>query len=152
MKEWTGKITEISSKDWHDITLWSFQIEGETRWFRTAKKRVPAEVGDTVSFEERNNQVVMESVSTSTTDTPTDTSLSAPVPPATPPSTGDSNEIGARIQWQAARADACNVIVAALKMDALPWATNTAKGKKLDLLRGYIKEMTQQFLEEENHV
>ena len=52
--------------------------------------------------------------------------------------------------WEAARRDACNVIVAALHTDSLPWNKALAKGKRLDMLRGYISELTTQFLEEEN--
>lgn len=58
--------------------------------------------------------------------------------------------MGKRIAWEAARRDACNVIVAALHTDSLPWNANLAKGKRLDMLRGYIKELTVQFLEDEN--
>jgi len=176
MKDWTGTVEAISDKDWNNIKLWSFRIEGEDRWFRTAKIKLPAEVGDKIKFEERNNQVIADSVSvisspadgakeTASTKSALDTSstgqtgnASAPHSPnvanTSPDPTANSHsvktEVGARIQWQAARADACNVIVAALHMDALPWASNVAKGKKLDLLRGYIKEMTEQFLEDEH--
>ena len=68
-----------------------------------------------------------------------------------------AGDVGKRIQWQAARRDACNIVVACLALEAtnveakgiLPWAANVAKAKKLDLLRGYINELTKQFIEEE---
>ncbi len=171
MKEWSGIIEEISDKDWNGVILWSFKLEGVDRWFRTRKTKVPAEVGDQIKFSERNLQVALETIVLG--DAPESESKYAngakgtvPVHHApdtprksagTPASTnvGSTNnaattDAGSRIQWLAARADATNVIVAALKMDALPWASNVAKSKKLDLLRGYIKELTQQFLEDEN--
>lgn len=49
-----------------------------------------------------------------------------------------------------ARRDSTRVIVAALQTDNLPWATNTPKNQKLDLLRGYIQVLTEQFMEDEN--
>lgn len=51
---------------------------------------------------------------------------------------------------QDARRDATRVIVAAMQTDNLPWAKNTPNNQKLDLLRGYINTLTQQFLEDEN--
>lgn len=48
-----------------------------------------------------------------------------------------------------ARRDATRVIVAALETNNLPWATNTPKNQKLDLLRGYINMLTEQFLKDE---
>jgi len=154
MKEWTGRVEQITDKDWNNIKLWSFQIEGEARWFRTQKTRLPAEVGDVITFEERNNQVVLDSVRQATGETPPTTSA-LPVEAETS-GTGVISapmvtDVGARIQWQAARRDACNVIVAALHTEALPWASNVAKSKKLDLLLGYINELTKQFVEEETN-
>jgi hypothetical protein len=142
MKEWTGVVETISDKDWNGIKLWSFKIEGEDRWFRTAKTPLDVPLGTTITFNERNSQVDLASISETTSSAP-------PPPPVTQTETVVST-VGSRIQWQAARRDACNVVVAALHTEALPWAKNTPKGKKLDLLRGYINELTKQFLEEEN--
>lgn len=155
MKTWNGQIDAISSKDWNNILLWSFRIEGEDRWFRTQKKRLPAEVGDHVTFDERNNQVILESVVVDQTSAPsaptTPEGVAAPVSPSVESTKSPATiDVGARIQWQAARRDACNVIVAALHTDSLPWNANLAKGKRLDMLRSYITTLTNQFLEEEN--
>jgi hypothetical protein len=49
----------------------------------------------------------------------------------------------------AARRDATRVIVAAMQTGNLPWAANTPKNQKLDLLRGYINELAKQFIQEE---
>jgi len=59
--------------------------------------------------------------------------------------------VGARIRYQAARADATRVVVAALHTEALPWTAvqQKNKSKKLDLLTGYIKQVTETLLEQE---
>ncbi len=52
------------------------------------------------------------------------------------------------------RKDAFNiagrVIVAAMQTDNLPWPANMAKNKRIDMLRGYINELTDQFMEDQN--
>ena len=50
-----------------------------------------------------------------------------------------------------ARRDATRVIVAAMETNNLPWATNTPKNQKLDLLRGYINVLSTQLLEDEKN-
>ena len=159
MTKWEGVITEKSGKPWNLIRLYSFKIEGEDRWFRTGRQEIEPLVGSRIGFEERNQQVIMASVMPITgSDTPPEPDaqqsivqkepdLKAPVPNAPQATVGD---VGDRIRWQAARRDACNVIVAALHCDALPWNINVAKGKKLDLLVGYIHELTAQFVKGEN--
>jgi hypothetical protein len=166
MTKWEGVVTKIQDKDWHGTILWSFQIEGEDRWFRTGTKALPATVGQIISFEERNTKVAIESVRQlaevsgaqqsiapieSDSAVPTDVRSSA---------TPAGEAVGKRIQWQAARADACNIVAAALALEAtnveskgvLPWAANVAKAKKLDLLIGYINELTKQFVQEESEL
>ena len=55
------------------------------------------------------------------------------------------------------RRDATRIIVACLEADVrtpgglLPWATNTPKSKRLDLLRGYINTLATQFEEDEEN-
>ncbi len=50
-----------------------------------------------------------------------------------------------------ARRDATRVIVAAMETGNLPWAANTPKNQKLDLLRGYINTLAAQFIEDEGN-
>ena len=49
-----------------------------------------------------------------------------------------------------ARRDATRVIVAAMQTGNLPWAANTPKNQKLDLLRGYINTLATQFIEDDD--
>ena len=83
-----------------------------------------------------------------TTSAPAESTLPTPAPSAV--STSGDMDVGTRIQWQAARRDASQIMAAALMSDNMPWAANLAKGKRLDMLLGYINELTKQFVEEEN--
>ena len=149
MTEWEGIIEVSDEKVWNNIKLYSFRLEGVDRWFKTGKEQIEQVIGDNVKFTERNSKVDLTTIAV------VEPSDAAPRPTAPAVSvsevTADAapKDIASRIQWQNARADATRVICAALQYDALPWPTNLAKGKRLDHLRGYINEMTKQFLEEE---
>jgi hypothetical protein len=146
MSEWTGTVKTISDRDYQGTKLWSFQIEESGRWFRMGKKEPPFRVGDTVCFNERNSQVEWSTIGVG---------LSAAASPVTEPTPSSAPDVGARIRYQAARADATRLIVAAMTVkdaagkDALPWASNIAKGKRLDLLLGYVQQVTNTLLEQE---
>jgi hypothetical protein len=151
MREINGVVETKSNKDWNGIKLFSFQVEGDPRWYRTGRAEIQEPLGARIVFSERNNQVVEGSVKPTTDSAPaTAGSVDTPTTTASVTPSG-SMDVGERIRWQAARRDAVSVIVAALHTDALPWAKSTAKGKKLDLLRGYINEVASQFLEDENN-
>ena len=146
MTEWQGKISKKREKPWHNIMLYAFQLEGVDRWFSTGKDQIKQTEGQFVSFEERNNKVDPSTVRDKEGEdvpSPTAPAVSVSAPVSVPTSVGD------RIQWQAARADAARVVCAALEADALPWNKNLAKGKRLDMLLGYINEITTQFVKEE---
>jgi len=143
-----GRIEIIDSKDWHGTRLWSFRLEGVNRWFRTGTTQIEAEVGNLISFTDKNNRVDTASVTLLTALT---NGAKDEEPLSAPSGTNSNTDIGLRIQWQNARRDASNIIIAALHTDHLPHATNVAKGKRLDLLRGYVKELTEQLIEEENN-
>lgn len=51
----------------------------------------------------------------------------------------------------ACRRDATRIIVAAMQTGNLPWAANTPKNQKLDLLKGYIDELANQFQADEEN-
>lgn len=153
MMQHKGIISKKSDKKWHDVTLYSFQIEGETTWYRTGKDEIEQPVGATVCFTERNSKVDALKVHYAESQ--------GAAPQSTAPSVLESEpadvqmDVGQRIQWQNARADACRLICTSLEVDTLveggvlPWPKNLAKAKRLDHLRGYINELTKQFIEEE---
>lgn len=155
MKTYQGIVKNKTDTKWNGKTLWSFQIEGENFWFRTGETPLPRENGDLIAFEANpiNKQVNVASVRDGTTE-------SSPAPTTSPrtaasqPSQSDDRQS----YWKnrerldsvrMARADATRVVCAALANDSLPHPASTGKGKRLPLIVGYIKELTQEFIEYE---
>ena len=138
-----GVISNILDRDWHGTKLWSFKIEGSERFWRTGKDKPECEAGDYVQFEEKNSNV------TSLKVLPAGEKIVIPDQPDKPDV--PTVDVGARIRYQAARADATRLVVAALHTEALPWTAvqQKNKSKKLDLLTGYIKQVTHTLLEQE---
>jgi len=159
---WKGKVTKITKTPWQDIVLWSVQIDSSQRRFRMGKKEPTFKEGEWISFTEKNSSINYDSIKILPDETAGEELTRVTTGAVEPPETGaatsvrpllgkDMNDsVGERIRFQAARADACNIIVAALAADHLPHASNVAKGKRLDLLLGYVKEVTNQLLEMEN--
>ena len=166
MMERTGQVRAVTDRDFQSVKLWSFQLEGSDRFYRTQKVRPDVEVGDWITFREKNGIVMTDSITkgsaiaqseqvedpasvggtamkdTSAGETVVGTSATAPV-------TSAPTDVGKRIRFQTARADATRLVVAALEHDQLPHPTNVAKGKRLDLLLGYIDEVTKALLAQE---
>ena len=149
MIERTGQVRDVTSRDFQSVKLWSFQLEGSDRFYRTQKVRPDVEVGDWITFREKNGIVM-----TDTIEKTTDTSAGATVvePSETAPAISAPSDVGRRIRFQTARADATRLVVAALEHDQLPHPTNVAKGKRLDLLLGYVDEVTKALLKQEEAV
>jgi len=142
----TGTVRAVTNRDFNDVKLWSFQMEGSDRYFRTGKNEPSFQEGDTITFEEKNGIVITDSIAIGGEPTETvETTMTEVVKQTDQPSV-----VGKRIQYQAARADACNIIVAALAADHLPHSANTAKGKRLDLLLGYVDEVTKTLIAQES--
>ena len=153
MKEWTGTIKTISDRDFQGTRLWSFTLEESERFFRTGKEQPNVMIGDSVCFQERNSQVDVDTLMPMTASEPallaTSTDNVLPVPEEI---WKQKTDVGERIRYQAARADACRIVVAALHTEHLPHAANIAKGKRLDLLLGYVDQVTETLLkQEEDH-
>lgn len=142
----TGKVAVVSGKTWNGVVLHSFKIDGDETWYRMGRVEPQFQSGDDITFEERNNNVLIETISGGSGAQPS-TVQKGSVSAAPVVSAG---AVGDRIRYQAARRDAANVVVAALHTDALPWASNVAKAKKLDLLTGYIEQVTKTLLEQED--
>ena len=143
-----GKVILKSGKDFHGVTLWSFQIEGSRRYWRCGRDEPPFEEGQWVQFEADNSgNVDMDTIKIVTQHDSEAAGSSAPT--ASPTSTGTVGDVGNRLRYQAARADACRIVVAALHTDHLPHAANVAKGKRLGLLEGYVEQVTKALLEQE---
>ena len=152
MREITGKVAKKFEKDFHGVKMYQFKLEDSDRWYKTGKEPLPAEEGECIKFQEKNGTVILNSVSTvdSVASVP---EVSHSVKPTTQPVTATP---GQRMAWEAARRDATNLVVAMLNADVtveggvLPWAKNTAKNKRMDLLLGYVNEIATTFMEEAN--
>lgn len=159
MKTWTGKLAKKFHRDFQGTKLYSFQIEGQDRWFRTGKEELPHAEGTTITFQEKNSQVLMDTVevgvgTTESADSTVETEKAAPSQPSETVSTHHQT-VGQRMAWEAARRDATRIVATALEvegkgLEVLPWAKNTAKGKRLDLLVGYVNRVAKQLMEEQD--
>lgn len=150
MKTWTGVIKKKFHRDFQGTKLHSFQIDGVDVWFRTGKVELPHAEGTTIKFSEKNSQVLMDSVEVK------DSTQSASVTEETAgaaPSGTTAPTVGERMAWEAARRDATRIVATALEVEGkgvevLPWAKNTAKNKRLDLLVSYVNKVAKQLMEE----
>lgn len=143
MKTWTGKVEKQFERDFQGTKLYSFKLEGVDRWFRTGKERLTANEGDTITFTEKNNQVIPESV----TETQSASSTEETEPTAATPTSTTGPTVGQRMAWENARRDATRIVVAALQTEVLPWNKNTPKNQRLDLLVGYVNQIAKDLLE-----
>jgi hypothetical protein len=161
MKTWSGQISKKFHRDFQGTKLYSFQLDGVDRWFRTGKEELPHAEGTTVTFSEKNSQVLMDTVveGSSPVESAGSTEETAPVVSKSDrvEATGSSAPtIGQRMAWEAARRDATRIVTTALEVEGkgleiLPWAKNAAKNKKLDLLVDYINRVAKQLMEEQPH-
>ena len=141
-----GYVTKKVNTDFHGTILWSFQIENSRRWWRCGSKEPMIEEGQWITFDaDEAGNVNVGTIKQTDDSAPAGSST----PKASPTSTGIAGDVGARLRYQAARADACRLVVAALHTDHLPHAANVAKGKRLELLEGYVEQVTKTLLEQE---
>lgn len=157
MSEYTGQLVNKSERDWNGTMLYSFQLKGENIWFRTGTQALTLEEGTWISFQAdpQTKKVVLSSMKT--VDTPTDAELAKASASSTPSAStsGGSTATTREDYWtnrerldsvRTARADATRIVCAALAHDHLPHAASTGKGKRLDLLIGYVKEITEELI------
>lgn len=140
--EQRGIVTSLHEKDWNGTMLYSFKLGDAARYWRLGQEQPPFDIGECIKFTERNSNVDVASIE-KVASIPEDFTPTATAVPTV--------NVGARIQYQAARADATRLVVAALHTDALPWTAAQVKNKskKLDLLTGYIKQVTETLLAQE---
>lgn len=147
MRNLQGKVEVVSSRPWQSVTLHSFRLVDDATWYRLGRSAPTFREGDVIAFTERNTNVDPDSVELVEGTTAPEPKTEAVKPMAAPAA---PNVVGDRIRYQAARSDATKIVVAALHTDALPWAANVAKSKKLDLLTGYVEQITKTLLEQED--
>lgn len=171
MKTVTGEVTSIHEKDFHGTMLYSFKLDEKPSFWRCGRDKPDVTVKDYIRFNAKLQNVIVPSIEqaqrpeeklTLNTEIPEREALvkakdrldNKEIPPGVGVTrvTQEVN-VNDRIRYQAARRDATNLVVAALHTDALPWtaAQQKNKSKKLDLLTGYIEQVTETLLNQENH-
>jgi hypothetical protein len=158
MKTVTGEVTSIHEKDFHGTMLYSFKLDEKPSFWRCGRDKPDVTVKDYIRFNAKLQNVIVPSIEQAQRPEEKLT-LNTEIPEREPeqeePVTRVTQEVNVndRIRYQAARRDATNLVVAALHTDALPWtaAQQKNKSKKLDLLTGYIEQVTETLLNQENH-
>ena len=165
----TGTIRNISTKDFADranpsqmVTFYSFQLEGNNRWFRTNKAPVPHPNGTYVSFVADGQNVDVNSFSivdgtapptpAPTVATENTSARSAPRGSARDNYWADKEARDIekderyqkvdvpRMTMSTAVGAAASIVEAAIRSDALAFG-NTAKSKRLDMLADFTEQM-----------
>jgi hypothetical protein len=165
MTDFTGTVSKFSGIPFAGkqgpITLYSFQVEGDKRFFRCGTKVPAISVGQPIRFkaEEKNGNFSVDP----TTIVPVDESVvTRSFPPtvraAAAYSNGNAKDtywadkdahskkvIEPRINFSASQRDAVALVTAALEFDCLSFGT-VAKGKKLDMLLEFVDQVTDRFV------
>lgn len=158
----SGVVRNSSAKPFNGrqgpITLYSFQIEGDNRYFRCGTDQPNAVNGQSVEFE------VTQKGDNFNVNVSTIKALESQPVQAAPAATNsgypsknamfnakdgywerkeqrDVEVIEPRITHAAARRDAVTIVTAALAADALSFG-NVQKGKKLDMLVDFVQQVT----------
>jgi hypothetical protein len=182
MSEYTnqGTVSQVSEKQWYDqrkgrnINLYSFQIEGSNRWFRTGTDEPNFRQGDFITFtNDAKANVKLSDVTVGNAAGAPATSASPAPAPAQAASTGGASqnrdgywaqkeardlEKDARYQgvdvprmsFSAAQDRAVNLVSAALAHDCLSFG-NMKKGEKLDYVLECVNNVTNRFFVESMH-
>lgn len=173
-----GQARNISAKPFDGrngpVTLYSFQLEGDRRYFRTGTDQPPMANGEFVEFdaEEKNGNFNVRVSSIKKIEQQEVQQAPKPSAPAgsaatsngsayaTPSNSKDGywerKEAGdavrdARINFSASQRDAVTVVVAALEFDCLSFG-NVAKGKKLDMLLDFVDQVADRFATQRKEV
>jgi hypothetical protein len=151
MQTYEGILKNKSERPWNDVVLHSFQLEGQNIWFRTGQKGLTLDEGTPIRFKANptNKQVDLDSME-KLESLPSSTSSSTNTTSRTGSTSTTREDYWTNRERldsvRTARADATRIVCAALAHDHLPHASNIAKGKRLDLLVGYVKEITEELI------
>jgi len=161
MSEWKGKVSKVNERDWGSKKIYSWQLEGTNMWFR-CDEDPELKVGDCYEFiGDSPNKIIKETISWMAATELKAEALASNATPAgkfVPPTSSPDYWRWKQMQdldrqsyfdWRDARADATRIVCAALDNDVL--ALGSAKGKKLDILIGQIKDTTRMLLEKEEN-
>jgi hypothetical protein len=157
MAEITGQVRNKRAVPFNGkqgpITLHSFQIEGDSRFFRAGTKTIPADDGDQIRFtaEEKAGNFNVDVSTISKVESAgkvvgrVAASSSAKDTYWADKDAYQKNVVEPRINFSASQRDAVALVTAALEFDCLSFGS-TAKGKKLDMLLDYVDQVTDRFV------
>jgi hypothetical protein len=157
MAEITGQVRNKRAVPFEgkqgQITLHSFQLEGDSRFFRAGTKTIPADDGDSIRFtaEEKNGNFNVD-VGTISKVAGVAKVVAAVAASSTSKDTYWADKdayskkvVEPRINFSASQRDAVALVSAALEFDCLSFGS-VAKGKKLDMLLDYVDQVTDRFV------
>lgn len=169
MADIQGQVRNSSAKPFKgaqgQITLYSFRLEGDNRWFGCGTDQPNCADGDTISFsyEDKNGK---QKVNVNSIKKVEGAKAEASTQVATGANQGyasrqamfaakdaywdskakrDIEVVEPRINFSASQRDAVALVTAALAHDCLSFGT-TAKGKKLDMLLEFVDQVTDRFV------
>lgn len=143
-----GVVFDIGYRDWkNNIKLWWFQLYDNPTKYHCGDQNPPIAKGQYVEFEVKNGRVQVDGLSVS--DNPP-----AEAAPAKP--TGSVNNtlgmsVNDRIQWQAARKCAIQLVTTAMETNLLPFPKSGKAQDKWDRLLSLITKTTEDLLNEERN-
>ena len=161
----TGVISNISEKEWtnnrgEDITLYSFQVEGERGWFRTGTTRPPVAKGSAYRFvvDTTKGNVALDSIESVAAEEVTRApraSNNSQRSSGKFPAKGSGNDRDTywkdkdkyykevevpRITWSACQSRAVEIVKMALQNEAV--TLGSTKNKRMDNLLAVVDEVT----------
>ena len=159
-RTYKGVVKEVFEREWtdrdsgEDITLYSYQIETEKRYFRTGTKKPTFKAGEAISFvADAKGNVKLANVTSIEADDVTPPKPEGRTSPTRATGGGsrdsywsdkakrDESITEPRISYSAAQKNATALVVAALHNEALSFG-QAAKGKKLDMLVDFVEQTT----------
>ncbi len=154
MKTWSGEVDKLSSREWGNKTLWSWQLKGANLWFRVDSEPTFKD-GDKISFSgESPNKIdssTIKEISESALKAEAQKQGTDVVPPTSSPDYWRWKQMHDleredAFMWRDARADAVRLVCAALENDCL--SLGAKKAAKLGVLQALVKEVTQDLVDE----
>jgi hypothetical protein len=161
-KQQIGTIAVLDSKEWNDVMLYSFQLEGTGRWFRTGRKAIGYQEGQSIKFM-CNHKGVVDDASVEMV-TPEQVAEAPKVEPRSA-SNGSFPRGGARdqywvdkaekdvtvgkdIAYQASRNAAIAITRVLYEAEAINYGKSKTAGAKQDSILSLVDELTERFLGE----
>ena len=157
MSKTRGRVTDVFTKPWNGrrgpITLHSFKIEGDDKYYRSGEQQVAA-LNDVIEFDYDANGNVKNVVKVADATTAPPAQAAVNRQGAARNMTKDQyweekeqyqrDVVEPRITWASAQSDAVVLVTSALQHDLLAFGSAN-KSAKLGLLLSYVDTVTERF-------